>query len=184
MAISTEQMANALTRARYLMTPEAEKKMNESKGTSYVTDGGYGDYDIEYLTQLPQGMVMETQKVTPQTSKLPTAILESMMSTQIDVSSLNPDGMEGLMKKMNESGMLSNPAPAPIREEKVIPHSTNGVDYNMIRQIVEECIDKKLRELNENTLKGIRLKEGKIALVDHAGNIFNATLEYKGKSKK
>ena len=54
----------------------------------------------------------------------------------------------------------------------------------MIKTIVEECIDRKLKELNENTLKGIKLKEGKIALVDNGGNVFHATLEYKGKQKK
>ena len=32
--------------------------------------------------------------------------------------------------------------------------------------------------------KGIKLKEGKIALVDNGGNVFHANLEYKGKQKK
>ena len=64
--------------------------------------------------------------------------------------------------------------------ENVYPTNNSGIDYNLLRQIVEESIDRKLKNLNENVIKGIRLKEGKIMLTDHSGNVFSASLEYKG----
>ena len=69
-----------------------------------------------------------------------------------------------------------------------------GVDYALIKTIVNECIEQKLTEvltelahkgvLNEGaTLQGIGLSAGKIKLVDNKGNVFQAKLEYKGNTK-
>ena len=65
-----------------------------------------------------------------------------------------------------------------------------GIDYALIKTIVNECIENKLNEiaqkglLNEGTtIKGIGLSNGKIKLVDNKGNIFSAKLEYQGNTK-
>jgi hypothetical protein len=108
--------------------------------------------------------------------------MESMMSNPIDTSSLDPNGMNVIMREVEKQ--IPTKQSQVIKEEKIISASSVGVDYALIKQIVEECIDRKFKTLTENNLKGIRLKEGKIALVDNSGNVFQATLEYKGKSKK
>ena len=65
-----------------------------------------------------------------------------------------------------------------------------GIDYALIKTIVNECIEAKFNEmaqrgvLNEGTtIKGIGLSNGKIKLVDNKGNVFSAKLEYQGNTK-
>ena len=65
-----------------------------------------------------------------------------------------------------------------------------GIDYALIKTIVNECIETKLNEvfqkgmLNEGTtLKGIGLSNGKIKIVDNKGNVYSAKLEYQGNTK-
>ena len=65
-----------------------------------------------------------------------------------------------------------------------------GIDYALIKTIVNECIETKFNEmaqrgvLNEGTtIKGIGLSNGKIKLVDNKGNVFSAKLEYQGNTK-
>jgi hypothetical protein len=65
-----------------------------------------------------------------------------------------------------------------------------GIDYALIKTIINECIDAKFNEmaqrglLNEGTtVKGIGLSNGKIKLVDNKGNVFSAKLEYQGNTK-
>ena len=118
-------------------------------------------------------------------SKLPKAIMESMMTTQIDTSCLAPSNdLNNLMKKVQQNMPQQPQQTQMVTEERIMPSNASGIDYNYIRTIIEECIDRKFKELNENTLKGVKLKEGKIMLVDNSGNIFHANLEYKGKQKK
>ena len=65
-----------------------------------------------------------------------------------------------------------------------------GIDYSLIKTIVNECIETKLNEvlskglLTEGaTLSGIGLKNGKIKIVDNKGNVYSAKLEYQGNTK-
>ena len=106
-----------------------------------------------------------------------------MMNNQIDCSCLEPDGMSSLMKKV-EANIPEQPKKKKINEERIVPQTNGVIDYSLIKQIVEECIDRKLKTMNESTLKGVKLKEGKISLVDNSGNVYQAVLEYKGKAKK
>lgn len=188
MAISAEQLAKSLNAAQYLMSSEGQQKINEARNN--FTETGYNTtpYEYDYNTIIGGQYIQEnTQRstggnMTPSNSKLPQAIVESMMNHQIDTSCLDPNGMTNVMKLVEQNAPQVKKQ--VIKEDKVIPSAASGIDYSLIKTIVEECIDRKLRELNENTLKGIKLKEGKIMLVDNGGNVFNATLEYKGKQKK
>lgn len=181
MAIDANKMVNALNKARMLCQPEGQQMINEA---SKNVDVRYDDIDYDsYLTSVPAEYMQPQSSPAGQTgSKLPKAIMESMMNNPIDTSSLDPNGMNVLMREVEKQ--MPAKQPQVIKEEKIIPTSSTGVDYALIKQIVEECIDRKLKTLTENNLKGIKLKEGKIALVDNSGNVFQATLEYKGKSKK
>lgn len=189
MAINAEQLAKSLNNARNLMSQEGESRINEARRN--FAESGYDTTPYEYdynaivnnqSIQEPVQRPMSSMNV--QNSKLPQAIVESMLNNQIDTSCLDPNGMSNVMKLMEQNHPTPKPQKQVIREDKVLPSSTAGIDYGLIKTIVEECIDRKLKELNENTLKGIKLKEGKIALVDNGGNVFHATLEYKGKQKK
>lgn len=185
MAVSAESMANALTRARYLISQEGENKIKEIKSQEgydpsykdYLTESSYGDYDYQQIAAMQQ----QQQNIPSASScKLPKAILDSMLTEEIDVSKLNPNSLDNVLKQVEKN----IPVKQQITEERITPSNTSGIDYNYIKAIIEEVIDKKLNTINENTLKGIKLKEGKIALVDNSGNVFHATLEYKGKQKK
>ena len=182
MAISAEAMAKILNNSRKLMTSEAQIKINEAARTNGQS---YDDYcSTDFLTESPQEVHYAEPVINSGKSKLPRAILESMTNNEIDCSSLDPNGMSSLMKKMEEQMPKTQPRREVVREERIIPTSSNGFDYGVLKQIIEECIDKKFREMNESTLKGVKLKDGKISLIDNGGNVFQATLEYKGKSKK
>ena len=185
MGVDANTMANALTRARALMTPEAQNKIQSHHGKVVAESYNYGDYNMDMLPQQTAYIPETTNTNGSIQSKLPKAIMESMMTTQIDTSCLAPsDDLDNLMKKVQQNTPQQTQHTQIINEERIMPLNTSGIDYNYIRTIIEECIDKKFRELNENTLKGIKLKEGKIALVDNGGNVFHAELEYKGKQKK
>lgn len=183
MAVNAEIMANALTKARALMTPEGQSKIQANHGKAIAEQYAYGDYNLDMVTQ--PTYIAEQPSMNMGQSKLPKAIMESMMSTQIDTSCLAPsDNLDSLMKKVQQN-LPKQPQPQQvITEERIVPSNTSGIDYNYIKHIIEECIDRKLKELNESTLKGVKLKEGKIMLVDNCGNVFHANLEYKGKQKK
>jgi hypothetical protein len=188
MAISAEQLAKSLNAAQHLMSSEGQQKINEARNNFAATGYDTTQYEYDYNSIVGGQYVQEnTQRpvsgnMNPSNSKLPQAIVESMMNHQIDTSCLDPNGMTNVMKLVEQN--TPQIKKQVIKEDKVLPTSTTGIDYGLIKTIVEECIDRKLRELNENTLKGIKLKEGKIMLVDNGGNVFNATLEYKGKQKK
>ena len=182
MAISTDAMAQILANSRKLMTGEAQGKINNAAKSDKVYES-YESYDTSnYTTEIPQEYQF-VQPTTNSSSKLPKAILESMMNNQIDCSCLEPDGMSSLMKKV-EANIPEQPKKKKINEERIVPQTNGVIDYSLIKQIVEECIDRKLKTMNESTLKGVKLKEGKISLVDNSGNVYQAVLEYKGKAKK
>lgn len=189
MAINAEQLAKSLNNARNLMSQEGESRINEARRN--FAESGYDTtpYEYDYNAIVNNQPIQETvqrpmSSMNVQNSKLPQAIVESMLNNQIDTSCLDPNGMSNVMKLMEQNHPTPKPQKQVIKEDKVLPSSSAGIDYSLIKTIVEECIDRKLKELNENTLKGIKLKEGKIALVDNGGNVFHATLEYKGKQKK
>lgn len=136
-------------------------------------------------------------------SKMSSAILEDMVKHPIDTAALNTQLLESagngnavtnnarLNKmlsgaKMVEQRLGEAPTKAPIHEQT----GGGGIDYALIKTIVNECIEAKINEmaqrglLNEGTtIKGIGLSNGKIKLVDNKGNVFSAKLEYQGNTK-
>lgn len=184
MAISAEQLAKSLNAAQYLMSSEGQQQINEARKNFASSGYDTTPYDYDYNSIVGEQNVQHpaSGNMNPINSKLPQAIVESMMNHQIDTSCLDPNELNNVMKLVSQNTPQTKKQ--VIKEDKIIPTVASGIDYSLIKTIVEECIDRKLRELNENTLKGIKLKEGKIMLVDNSGNVFNATLEYKGKQKK
>lgn len=137
-------------------------------------------------------------------SKMNNAILEDMVKHPIDTTALNTQLIESAgngnaaTNNARLSKMLSGakkveqrlgnvPTKTPIHEQT---GGGSGIDYALIKTIVNECIEAKFNEmaqrglLNEGTtIKGIGLSNGKIKLVDNKGNVFSAKLEYQGNTK-
>ena len=153
----------------------------EGPSETYMTEGQLYEagYDLSQIKGMPQGPRSIKE------SALPDVIKRSFMEQEINVDCLNPDyqrekQFEAAMNAMLNEAEQTTPQYRNVVNENVYPTNNSGIDYNLLRQIVEESIDRKLKNLNENVIKGIRLKEGKIMLTDHSGNVFSASLEYKG----
>lgn len=138
-------------------------------------------------------------------SRMSNAILEDMVKHPIDTTALNTQKLESAGNgnvAVNNSRLNKMLAGAKLVEERLgdtpgKPARTQtpsvgggGIDYALIKTIVNECLEQKLNEMAERgllsegtTLKGIGLSEGKIKLVDNKGNVFQAKLEYKGNTK-
>ena len=139
-------------------------------------------------------------------SKMLSTIKEELIKNPIDTAALNaqmlesaaggnPTNNDRLMKMVSAAKRVD--ARASELDGKGMPKrqmneqsAGGGIDYALIKTIVNECIEAKFNEmaqrgvLNEGTtIKGIGLSNGKIKLVDNKGNIFSAKLEYQGNTK-
>ena len=139
-------------------------------------------------------------------SKMLSAIKEEMVKNPIDTTALNAQMLESaaggnpanndrLMKMLSAAKRVDARASEldgkGMSKKQMNEQSVGGgIDYALIKTIVNECIETKFNEmaqrgvLNEGTtIKGIGLSNGKIKLVDNKGNIFSAKLEYQGNTK-
>ena len=139
-------------------------------------------------------------------SKMLSAIKEEMIKNPIDTAALNSQMLESaaggnpannnrLMRMVSAAKKVD--ARASELDGKGMPKRPmneqaygGGIDYALIKTIINECIETKFNEmaqkglLNEGTtVKGIGLSNGKIKLVDNKGNVFSAKLEYQGNTK-
>lgn len=202
---------NAKDRARKLIQMDANGTLDEvahnakSEGKISYNEEGLVDTTImEHTTSrdLSQYNNVQPQDFHINKSKLPTEILESFKSKQIDTTLLN-----GGMEKSNGSvldqlNMLTNgkvlqeetiqkPQRKQIVQETVQtqmqPQVTANVDYSMIKMIVEDCMRKytsalKKQILSENkttqesgTLQAMKIGN-KFSFIDSKGNVYEATL--------
>lgn len=141
-------------------------------------------------------------------SNMLSAIKEEMVKHPIDTAALNTQLIESAgggnpsngdrlsklvarAKQIDErAGKLDGKAISRGRVTESMNSGGGGIDYALIKTIVNECIETKLNEilqkglLNEGTtLKGIGLSNGKIKIVDNKGNVYSAKLEYQGNTK-
>lgn len=198
MAISKEELASIISgRAAQLCSADANRQMDNYKKNQPVMNESYSsdfDFDSLYLNESSQTINnssttdYQVSQKKAMNSKLPSAIVESMVNNKIDVSSMNPE-----RSVLDTLGVKAKPQQRQMIQENITPNHSmtvnNGIDYSIIKAIIEECIDRKLTEhfakqpLNENTLKTIGLAEGKIKLIDNKGNIFMSNLEFQGNLK-
>lgn len=136
------------------------------------------------VQQYPQQQYAQPQYSQQGTNhtKMPSFIRESMESHPIDTSVFDPNPLNRI--KVPEQQQ-------PIQEQVVTRTQNNtyvpqgSVDYSVMRAIINECLETKLKEhsmLNESSspIKTILLKEGMIKIVDNKGNIFEAKLKKVG----
>lgn len=133
----------------------------------------------------PSSNVLENVKH----SKMPQAILKSLSENFIDQSKLavglNP--LNDITQEIvNEA---PKPAPMPVNNIREELHPSNGVDYSLIKTIVEECVRKytssiikkvltEQKSATNNELKAIRIGEG-FTFITSNGDLYEAELKFK-----
>lgn len=201
-----------------LISPNA-KKLSSPEGDAMVNEGSYGNLDDfsddMYLGATYEEPAKSTYKpineaaiktAKPKTNLL-SSIQQDMVEHPVDTKALNtmmlesagggnPMNMEklsGLIKGAKMVDQRANELDGKSPARRQVTESIGGglgIDYALIKTIVNECLETKLNEmaqqglLNEGaTLKGIGLGNGKIKIVDNKGNVFSAKLEYQGNTK-
>lgn len=197
MGISKEQLAAIIGgKARDLCSPQGDAMINEARRLN--RDAGYVDEDpANYDGDADYYDSMYTSEVEAPTrrrkvgdrdiqyteagvanSRLDEKIKKSMVNNPIDRSGMY--GGDSVLDDMNI------PAPKPrrmVNENYQRPQNVGGVDYSIIKAIVNECLNEYFSKqpLNEGaTLSTIGLKKGSIKLVDSKGNVFTANLKHIG----
>lgn len=195
MAITTNELTEALQRASFLMSEEGQKQINFAHNANKNSFSNEGDFQRQY--------VPNTNNYTPRTnnvsnvnrvSKLPKAIQESLQNNPIDnfcdISSVI-DNVN--LSKNNRTYVTEQQTPVQqyvplqpqVPQPQYVPQMSIGVDYNYIKSIVSECIKENIKQikeeiLNESTLKAIRVGgENKIQLIDSKNNLYESKLEFK-----
>ena len=191
---------------RKLITPNA-RALSSPKGDEFIDEGRVGkadDFDDSMFLGETYNEPLDVQKNGGYLSE--SAIKEEMIKNPIDTAALNSQMLESaaggnpanndrLMKMVSAAKKVD--ARASELDGKGMPKRQineqnvgGGIDYALIKTIVNECIEAKFNEmaqrgvLNEGTtIKGIGLSNGKIKLVDNKGNVFSAKLEYQGNTK-
>lgn len=198
MAVTEMELNEALKRASSLMSPEGQRRINESSRANKNNFSVEGDYIQPSASQgmrntYPQAMPASTPNSS---SKLPRAIVESMHKTQIDipateynsgVSVLDSLGFKPTQQPINEAQHVAQQQPYyPPQQPQYAPQpQIMSVDYNYIRAIVNECIQANMQQikeelLNESALKMVRLAgNNKIQLIDNKNNLYESQLEFK-----
>lgn len=189
-----------------------------------LNEAVFGRYNAENDNSVSDGskVLMETMKeyesgnVSEETrqrvennvrnSKIPKAILESVLSKPLIETKINgsdvDEYMDNLMKKnknieaSNRIIQKLNESEAPKQQQIQIPQVVQSdVDYNKIQQMIEEAIDRKLNKLtgilNESRQGGgfpitqvQEINNTKFLFADSSNNVYECTLRYIGKNKK
>ena len=191
MAISKEQLASIISgRAKHLCNPEGDKLVEgytRGGGSDSFNNPNPSDYDYDadafdrmYLSTSNEttNHDMQYSDFSASNSKLPEKIKRSMLEQRIDTSALGQTSvLDSLGIKPTPKHTLKR---SPINEEIKTTSNTSGIDYTIIKAIVNECLKEHFSKqvLNESTsLQTIGLSNGTISLVDNKGNVFKAKLE-------
>lgn len=196
-------MSNILGNAQKLCNPEMNKAMDKIAKNARLDENGDMDpssfdgdasswdkmflseaaYDEAKPTAQPKAPVITQRGMNK--SRVPDFIKQSMISEAIDTTALSDNPLDRM--DLSKFQVKQATPRQQVNEQVSVPQQTSGIDYTIIKAIINECIDNKLKEygltkqsLNENTLKTIHLKGGNIKLVDNSGNVYSAQLERKG----
>ena len=196
MPLTKEQLRKCLAGARdvvqkdmeseqqFAPAPQRRQTREQANMRGYNPSNiNYVDTDTELDYESPYGLnesyeeeglnLPSDMQGAAKNSRMPDAIKQSMMQEQIDVSALQTEG--SVLDSIGLKGQQRIAQRTPINEGQRTAGS--GVNYSLIKQIINECLDERL---GDGALKTIQVGDGKIRLVDNQGRIFIANLEYKG----
>lgn len=190
MAVSKQQLAQILGKARDLCNPEGDRLIESYKSNNDPDPSSYDDYnefDSMYLNEeevpqqqrrAPQAKDMRYNQATAANSRLPENIKQSMLNEVIDVNPLADIDIPQQKPQRKQQ----------IREQQQYQQPQGGnIDYSIIKAIVNECLNEYFsrQPLNENnSISTIGLKAGAIKIVDNKGNVYAAKLEKLGNANK
>lgn len=201
MAVSKQQLAQIIGKARDLCNPEGDRLVESYKGDGNFDrkdpdPSSYDDYsqfDRMYLNEeedyQPQKRNVQTKDIrynqqTAANSKMPDKIKQSMLNEVIDVTALDN---QSVLSGMDIPGGNRKPQQnrRPVNEQQYQAQGGN-IDYSIIKAIVNECLNEYFsrQPLNESTsISTIGIKPGVIKVVDSKGNVFSGKLEKIGNAK-
>lgn len=191
MAISKEQLASIISgRAKHLCNPEGDRLVEgytrNSNANGNNPDPSSYNYDADafdrmYLSTLDEDRGsgdLNYSSSTAVNSRMPENIKKSMLEQRIDTSGLGQTSvLDSLGIKPTKAHQRRK---TQINEQVSAPVAANGIDYSIIKAIVNECLKEHFskQQLNESTsLQTIGLSNGTISLVDNKGNVYKAKLE-------
>lgn len=201
MAVSKQQLAQIIGKARDLCNPEGDRiiesynspnngNLNDPDPSSY---DDYSQFDRMYLNEeedyQPQKRNVQTKDIrynqqTAANSKMPDKIKQSMLNEVIDVTALDN---QSVLSGMEIPGGNRKPQQnrRPVNEQQYQVQG-GSVDYSIIKAIVNECLNEYFsrQPLNESaSISTIGIKPGIIKVVDSKGNVFSGKLEKIGNTK-
>lgn len=201
MAVSKQQLAQIIGKARDLCNPEGDRLVESYKGDGNFDrndpdPSSYDDYsqfDRMYLNEeedyQPQKRNVQTKDIrynqqTAANSKMPDKIKQSMLNEVIDVTALDN---QSVLSGMDIPGGNRKPQQnrRPVNEQQYQAQGGN-IDYSIIKAIVNECLNEYFsrQPLNESaSISTIGIKPGVIKVVDSKGNVFSGKLEKIGNAK-
>ena len=176
----------------------AQKLMNDptfnSKVNSYVNEGAGRDGYVSSSPSRNQSATSDPMTYTPQqavNSKLPKAILESMLNNPINMaagasvlSNMDMEELEREVPAQLPRRQMNESAPAPMMQPM------GGIDSNYLKFLVKEAVKECMSEIKEellaeNTLKGFKVAGGnKLMMVDSKGNLYEGEMKLKKKAEK
>lgn len=197
MAISQDKLAQIINyNAKTLCSAKGQKKLHEIQKSKNDMDDMVSDqwdnwnFDDPNTQQQPQQIYPQINESRIAKSRIPDNIKQSLLNNPInqngaiagshsaDLSFLNKQQVNEQQNVVHETTTVPQYQP-----QQYIPQSAPAIDYNYLKHIISECIAEYFTKqpINEHaTLKTIGLAEDKIKVVDTKGNVFNASLEYKG----
>lgn len=202
MAVSKEQLAQIIGKARDLCNPEGDRlvesynspnngNLNDPDPSQY---DDYSQYDRMYLNEeesyqpQPQKRPRQTKDIrynqqTAANSRMDENIKQSMLNHVIDTS---PLANQSVLDGMNIPDGNRPQQRRQSMNEQQYPKQTGNVDYSIIKAIVNECLNEYFsrQPLNESaSISTIGIKPGIIKVVDSKGNVFSGKLEKIGNAK-
>lgn len=191
-----KDLNSILDSAKFLMSEEGQRQINFAAKNSTFDENGD---NTTYVPASYQGMGKAKQETKINKDKgknigLPISLLEDMEKDYADGGMLSGNKIKDIDSALDKY-MSSQPQRKesinetrryePQPQQQYVPQGNTGVDYTIIKAIVEECIKRNMEEikksiLSESTLRRVKLGEGnKIQLVDNKGNLYESTLEFK-----
>jgi hypothetical protein len=196
-----EIMANA----QKLMLDEGFNQRVESKAASFAgranVSGGISNAELANYEQMAFGHTQLTESKpiqmiqAPQSksmddkryAKLPQAIRESFTKQP----PMSGDGIDNTpLGRATDRLTVNEQAYRQPVQQQMRQTVTGGVDYSLIKSIIDESIRRNMEEikksmLNESTVRGVRITKGnKIQLLDTVGNLYEGVLALKKKAAK
>ena len=205
--MDASKLKDVLNRAKRITQMDVNGQLNEV--ANRARENGkmeYQDDNIQYLqeNQVPKAQTVQSMPNTihaPKRNGIPKEIFESFSKNQIDTSPLSTStsilDQIGITKKsapvvnvaMNEN---KQPVRNVVSEQNI--SSNTGVDYSLIRMIVEDAVKKSMASLSKKMLteskkslneqvKIINIGD-KFSFVTDNGDLYEAKLVFKKNIKK